>query len=423
MSMSEFMSTVGQGIQQLYSFCHYVLCRFKNDGCFYRASALTFTNLLAIVPLMFVVLSTLSAFPLFENLSNNVQNFIFENFVPSAGQVVKKYVLDFVDKTSNLSFVGLAFLILTAILMLYTIEQALNNIWRVHRHRRGVSTFMLYWAILTLTPILLGIGFGLSTYVLSLPGISSAAAMLGIKEWMFSMLTFSLIAAVFSIIYITVPNCHVPVRSGVLGGIIAAFLYEIARWGFALYLTKFSTYQLIYGALATIPIFLIWLYLLWLIILLGAEITHCLTYRYTITSKQILDPFTHACQWLALLWQAQKKGKTLSLLQLVCHDRYKYEVMPDEQIEALLTSGFIMQVSSGKYVLVVDFSQTTLADIHERLPWKFPFPAAQLTSTIWRQQFSDVLQQGSHNLKQILSVKLVDIVQESISSEVVVINT
>ena len=411
MVMNKTIYKLGQAFQPYYSFCRYVLCRFIGDGCFYRASSLTFTSLLALVPLMFVIVSMLSIFPYFENVTDNLQNFIFENFVPSTGQVVKKYVLDFVGQASNLSYIGLVFLMFTSVLMLYTIEQALNHIWRVHRHRRGVAIFMLYWAILTLTPILMGIGFALSTYVLALPEISSAAALLGIKELLFSVFIFLLEVIFFSIVYITVPNCHVPVRYGVLGGMIAAFFYEIARWGFALYITNFPTYQLIYGALATIPLFLLWLYLLWLIVLLGAEITHCLVYHYTITSKRTLAPFIHACQWLALLWRAQKKGQTLSLLQLVSSDRCKYEVMPDEQIRVLLASRFIIQVSSGEYVLAVDLSQMTLADIHERLPWKLPLPTDNISDTIWQQQFFDVLREGNQRLQQILSMKLVDVIQ------------
>lgn len=357
---------------QTLRFWQHVVVNFVEDGCLYRASALTFTSLLALVPLTMVGLTVFSAFPLFQNFAEDIQNFVFRNFIPSSGAMVQQYLKGFVAQASNLSIWGILFLVVTAVLMLFTIEQALNMIWQVRKRRHGISAFIIYWAILTFSPFLMGVSFALTTYFISFAHLSDAAKELGVTSYLITAVTFSLATVVLSLVYIVMPNCKVPFRFGILGAMFAALLIEFAKYGFSFYLLNFPTYELIYGALATIPIFLLWMYLLWLITLLGAEVSRMLVLRYDLASRNFLDPFCHGFRWLGHLWEAQQRGEPLSLLDLVKIDRCQYQVTPEQQIHALCQAGFVRPTEHGKFFISCDLSATTLADYQRAMPWKLP---------------------------------------------------
>lgn len=232
-----------------------LLKRFFNDGCMYRASALTLTSLLALVPLMLVSVSVLAAFPVFAKWGNGVQDFIFANFIPASGQIVQQYLISFVKQAGQLSIIGFIVLLVTAVLMLFNIEQAFNVIWRVETRRKGLFAFLLYWAILTLSPLLMGFSFALSSYIMSLPFIADAAITLGLVKWILIALPFLLAVFAFMILYIAIPNCRVPFKHGLTSAVIAAVLFELAKYGFTIYIRSFHTYEILYGALAAIPMF------------------------------------------------------------------------------------------------------------------------------------------------------------------------
>lgn len=390
-----------------------VLSNFVHDGCLYRASALTFTSLLALVPLMVVGLSVFSAFPLFSQFSQEIQDFVFNNFLPSSGDAIQRYIIGFVDQASNLSVWGTAFLTITAVLMLFTIEQAMNVIWRVKKRRGGISAFVIYWAILTLSPFLMGLSFFLSTYVISLAQVTDAARTLGVASYLVTFTTFTLSTVVLSLLYIVIPNCRVPIRFGLLGAIVASILVEFAKYGFSQYLIHFHTYQLVYGALATIPIFLIWLYFLWLITLLGAVISRSLALRYDIVSRVKLDPFCQGFRWIGHLWHAQQKGKPLTLLGLVKIDRCQYEVSPEEQLWQLQKAGFIQQGEKGRYFVSCDLSGTTLYEFYQRMPWKLPVAIRSIGRKVRELSLGDCLSDASLKLEHSLSPSLAQLLRPS----------
>jgi membrane protein len=235
---------------------------FIHNNCAGRAASLAYTSLLSLVPLAAVSLSIFSFFPTYKHFSIRIQNFIFSNFIPSSGNIIQDHIQTFVEHTTNLSIVGSIFLIITAVLMIFNMEIAFNTIWNVQQHRKRIYGFLLYWAMLLLSPILL------STILILMPYLHLISS--------FLPLLASVI--IFSFFYISIPNCHVPVIPGLSAGFIAGILFELAKKGFALYLYYFPTYNLYYGALAIIPIFLTWLYIVWLIILFGAEISYALSH-------------------------------------------------------------------------------------------------------------------------------------------------
>lgn len=252
------------------TFCQFVIQRFFQDDCLYRASALTFTTLLALVPLMYITLSVVSFFPVSKHFINSIQNFIFENFVPATGKILQSYLHQFTAQTNQLPTWDLLFLLVTVFFMMLTIEDAMNLIWRAPQLRHSVRAILLYLSILWLTPVLLGLSLAASSYFLSLPFFQSHL----LSAFWLQMVPFLLSFIGFSFFYMILPNCHVSFASGVVGGASAAILFEIAKHGFVFYLSQYNSYEQLYGALAVIPVFFMWLYVVWVITLLGAEISY-----------------------------------------------------------------------------------------------------------------------------------------------------
>jgi membrane protein len=260
-------------------FCYLVGKHFNDDGCFHRAAALAYTTLLSIVPLLAVIFAVLSISPLFKTVGVTIQNFIFANFVPASGEIIQSHLQQFITQATHLSLISSVFLLVTSVMLLYSIEEALNHIWRVSNMRRSVRAILLYLALLIFVPLLLIIGFILSSYVLSLSVVALTVQWLGLAKIFLLFAPFLLSIIAFTLLYVAVPNCRVPFAMGLVGGLVAAILFEFVKRGFALYVETFTTYQLLYGALSVIPFFLVWIYLTWLVILFGAEVSHVLMIR------------------------------------------------------------------------------------------------------------------------------------------------
>ncbi|MCX7116161.1 MAG: YihY family inner membrane protein [Gammaproteobacteria bacterium] len=248
-------------------FIIFVYNKFMQDDCMYRASALTFTTLLTIVPLMYVSLAILSLFPLSHEFASAIQNFIFQNFVPATGKVVQLYLQQFASQTQTLPTWDLLFLFVTVFFMMFTVEQSFNIIWCAPRARPNLHALLLYFSILCVSPILLGMSLTATTYFLSLPIFQIANEPLLLTKGL--PFVFSLLG--FTLLYAILPNCPVRFVAALVGGGAAAVSFEIAKHGFVFYLSQFNSYQQLYGAFAVIPVFFIWLYMVWLITLLGAE--------------------------------------------------------------------------------------------------------------------------------------------------------
>lgn len=254
--------------------------RFKADGCANRAAALAFATLLSLVPLLAVSFAILTAFPISQQFALKIQTFVFDNFVAASAEVVQQHLQAVVQQTSKLSGIGMLLLLATAVLMVFNMEQAFNAIWRTKKQRSFISAFLMYWAVLTLTPILIGVGLAVSAYLATFPFLAEAVRALGLKKLVLIVTPcFSTLVA-FTLLYLAVPNCKVRFRFALFGGIVAMALFELAKQGFVWYITHFPVYRLLYGALAAIPIFLVWIYLSWLIILFGAVVSAVMEMDY-----------------------------------------------------------------------------------------------------------------------------------------------
>ncbi|MCW8333327.1 virulence factor BrkB family protein [Vibrio sp. SCSIO 43135] len=253
-------------------FFRYLLARMKHDRVNVNAGYLAYITLLSIVPMLTVLLSVLSSVSVFSDAGEVIQDFVITHFVPAAGDAVRAALIEFVANTGKMTAVGSVFLFVAALMLISNIDSNLNYIWRVTHKRRAVFSFSMYWMVLTLGPLLVGTSIAATSYITSLKILESDAVS-GVYNLLLRWLPFLLSFFAFVGLYLIVPNKKVRFRHAMLGAIVAAILFELSKKGFAAYITQFPSYQLIYGALAAIPILFVWVYLCWLIVLIGAEVT------------------------------------------------------------------------------------------------------------------------------------------------------
>ncbi|MEH6443845.1 MAG: YihY family inner membrane protein [Oceanospirillaceae bacterium] len=353
--------------------------QFWSNGGVVNASALTYTTLFAVVPLMTVTYSVLALIPSFQGVGTEVQNWVFSNFVPATGEVVQDYLADFTSQAKRLTAVGAIFLFVTSVMMMKNIEAAFNRIWRVKHSRKGMSSFLLYWAILSLGPILIGVGLLVSSYIASLSIISEATAIVG-RSNLLSLLPLVLSIAAFSLLYSAVPNCNVPFKNALIGAVVVAFLFEIAKRAFAFFAVQFPSYELIYGAFAAVPLFLVWIFITWMIILLGAELTKLLTVYNTAASAGFQSHLHTIVGVLRKLWEAQSSGKTLSDENLLNCVAGLNQQRWDSYQQILVDSAIICRSEQGEYLLARSLNDLSLEQLNRILPWPIPNPADELAA-------------------------------------------
>ncbi len=253
--------------------------RFHHERCFSVAAALSFTSLLALVPLVTVIILALSLFPVSDKLVTGIDHFLFENFIPAAGETVQGYLREFSDKAGNLTAVGLGFLFVSSLMLLSTIEDAFNKIWKVPKGRQWLQRLVTYWAVLTLGPLLIVVSLSMTSTLLSSQALSEQTLIAGATRvaWKYLPILCELMA--FILCYQAIPNVEVRLGDSFMGALAATILFEISKFGFGFYILNFDSYQRIYGALAAVPIFFLWIYLCWLVLFVGALIAATLHER------------------------------------------------------------------------------------------------------------------------------------------------
>jgi len=246
--------------------------RFRDDRLGLTAGSLTFTTLISLVPLVTVMLAAFSAFPMFATFQESLQKYFLQSLVPDAiARPVLTALTQFASKASRLGSVGLVALLGSAIALMLTIDRALNAIWRVPRPRPIAQRVLVYWAALTLGPLVLGLSLTLTSYAIS-ASRGLVGALPGGVGFGIGVIEFGLLAASLAGLYYHVPNTHVQWRHALAGGLFVAIGFEVAKRLLAWYLVKVPGYAMVYGAFATLPIFLVWVYLGWSIVLLGAVV-------------------------------------------------------------------------------------------------------------------------------------------------------
>lgn len=360
--------------RQSLSFSRFVIRRFLEDNCRQNAMVLTYTTLFAVVPIMTVMFAMLSAIPSLQHVSADIQDFVFKHFIPSSGAVVQEHLQAFSHQARGLTMIGLVMLVVTALMLLVTIEKSFNQIWKVHHARKGVVSFLRYWAVLSLGPLLLGAGFAISSYLASLKLFSTAASVVSDAVPGLQLLPFVSTTLAFMLLYVTVPNCKVPLKAGFWGGFLAALLFELAKGAFGLFVGQFSSYTLVYGAFAAFPVFLIWIYLSWVIILLGVEITRALAlYRRSGLAKR--HPVVALLDILQLFWRKQQRGGMVTDIEAMSILGKKEVENWFQFADILQREHIIRRTDDGGYVLARNLEQIRFNDFYRSLPWPLPHPS------------------------------------------------
>jgi membrane protein len=352
-------------LRQLGRFLAHLFRRFNQDRCLQIASSLTFTTLLALVPLVTIMLTLLSAFPVFSGLGDQIHAFLLANMLPDkAGKVVSGYIEQFTGRAGRLTALGTVFLAVTAFLMMFTIEHAFNSIWRVSRPRPVAQRILVYWAALTLGPVLIGASLSITSYLVGASlGLTRETPLAGTAIlW---LVPFVLTWAAFTLLYYVVPNRAVKPRHALAGGLVAAFVFELMKRSFAFYVAQIPTYTLVYGAFAVIPIFLLWIYFSWVVIVIGALIT-ALAPDFAVlrdTAARAAVGFRDALATLLVLARAQQ-GPGLLDLRSVARAASLTVDQAELLLERMAGRGWVARSGGEQYAMVCDKERLLVADVY-----------------------------------------------------------
>jgi membrane protein len=403
------------------AFARFVGSRFAEDRCLRMAAGLSYTSLLAIVPLTAIAFSMLAAFPVFSGVREALQEALFSNLLPQSADATQHYFNRFVQNTTTLSAVGIVALAATAVLLLGTIEADMNAIFRVARPRAIVPRLLVFWALLTLGPLLLGASFSLSTYFFAATqwiGIdsSSESAFLG------TVLPTIMMIVLLSVFYIIIPNRPVGMTAGIMGGLFAGIGFTILRKLFGWYIVTFPTYQNIYGAMSVVPIFLVWMYLSWLVVLVGAVLTASVSEWQSAGGKPLNAAvgtsmrFVIAVKILAVLFEASRDGEGAVHRSRILRTTGGGGEAVDRILLQLRAGHYVERTSANKWILARDPETVTLFDLYHALGLGFSENTLLGGEESWRLRLEERVSELKKSNQQVLGVSLKDILEEASGS-------
>jgi membrane protein len=410
-------------VEDARGFSFHVLQRFVDDRCLRVAGELSYTTLLSLVPLLAVGLAMLSAFPVFASMRDDIQSFVFFNFVPAAGDVVQKEFSSFLANAGKLTAFGIVALGITALLLLNTIESAFNLIWREKRARPVIIRFLTYWAILTLGPLLIGSSIALSSYIFTLTKLAGIEAFTGPLGELVRLLPFVLLVLGLMALYVIMPARPARWRPALAGAVVAALLFEVLKRLFALYVTKFPSYEAIYGALAALPLFLIWMYLAWAVVLFGAEVAASLPEWRALKSQRPPPPeinaharLSLALDVLGLLRRAireatRKGGGKLTDAALARGTAVEVEALAP-LLATLATGGFIAHTTDASWLLARDLDTATLYDLCQALGFWLTVEDGSAYSSAWPPRVAHAIAEADAASRDHMGIRLSDLVDE-----------
>ena len=383
----------------------YVLERASEDRVFQVAGSLTFTTLLSLVPMLTVALVMFAAFPLFGEIRDDLERFASGMLPPDTAAAVQNYLLGFTQQATKLTTLGIAFLMVTAVSLLLTIENAFNQIWRVQKPRPFGQRVLVYWAGITLGPVLIGASMAVTSYLVS-TSVGWVAQVPGMGRIGLALTPMLLHILAFSLLYGMMPNREVEVKHALIGGIVTALVFEATKRLFGLYVAFFPTYSMVYGAFAAIPIFLLWVYVSWFVTLFGAVLTATLPlYRFERAALKHSPgiAFYEALAILKHLYSARAArgdGAGSTVRQIRAALKIGFE-NTESRLDALHAAGWATRTEARRWVLTCDPAEVRASDVFQR----FVFNASQALKRVpeqelivkklisqvgdWRASFSD----------------------------------
>jgi membrane protein len=358
--------------------------RLREESLPQVAGSLTFTTVFALVPLLTIALAIFTTFPLFNTFRTSLEAYFVQSVMPkSISSTILNYLTMFASKATRLSAVGAVALIFTSIAMMNLIERVFNRIWRVRELRSWTRRILVYWAIITLGPLLIGVSLTLSSQVfMATSEFVGRVPVLG--ALIYTVVSLALTTAGFTLLYVAVPNRDIDWQDAAWGGLVAGVAFELAKRGFAIFITQFPTYSKIYGALAALPLFLLWVYVSWLITLVGALLVAALPvvkYERWWHEAQPGGEFVDAMAILKVLHVACKCGDTalVSAGAIRSRTRLGFDEM-DNLLERMMAEGWVgrvqlaaparvqwgKRVSDGvdHWVILANVDKLTLADVY-----------------------------------------------------------
>jgi len=362
------------------SFFRFLGKRFLDDRLFEAAGALSYTTVFALVPLSMVVFGVLSAFPVFDKWTGALSDYIFANFVPSAAENVKDFLLNVTANTKTLTVAGVIALIVSLLITLHSIETTFNRIWRVKTARPKVGRFLVYWTVLTLGALVATASIALSTRFFALaifetaPGRWLEGLMLRVAPMVIELLAFAMVFKV-------VPHRTVQWRHAFAGAALSVLLFETMKWGLGLYLGSFNSYQKLYGALAAAPILLLWVYLGWCTVLFGASFAASMSaFRYQPAAMRLPVGYElyGLLRMLGRFAEFRQQGRGLHSDELQRLEPMLTDALVQEFIGELCEIGLLSRAESGEWLLSRDLDDVTLAELYEACGLRVPVAEAHL---------------------------------------------
>ncbi|WP_370981355.1 YihY family inner membrane protein [Agaribacterium sp. ZY112] len=329
-------------------------------GCQKNAAALTYMTLFALVPMMTVVYSILSVIPFFDGVAHELHDMVFANFLPETGDQVTGYLTEFSSQARSLTGAGIGMLFVTAYLMLTNIEKTFNAIWGVTEARKGLSSFLLYWAVLTIGPLMLGVGLTMSTYLLSLKFLVDEYDPTGLAPTIFTHVPFLMSMIMFTLLYAAVPNCRVPFKFAFAGGVVTSLVFGLLKAGFAAVMST-SSLTLVYGAFAAVPLFLMWINFVWVLVLAGAVFVRTLSEEAYGSRRQRLTDMQALLHCLHLFYERAQTGA--DVVDKDCTSLGMGLVHWQTLRSKLVKAKWVSVTESGAYVLSRDMQSLSLKDV------------------------------------------------------------
>jgi membrane protein len=329
-------------IKMLIAYARFLAKRVVADRCLTVAGSLTFTTLLALVPLFTITITLTSKLPFTRDMILQLKSFVLKNFVPDmASKMVGVYMDQFALNASRLTAIGLVIVLATAVALLFTIENTFNDIWRSTRRRSWWRRLRWALVLLMVGPVLIATSLWITTFLVRAAHAFESTLPL-FDDALWKLLPVATTAIALYMAYRWIPNRHVPTRHAIVGALLAAILFEVMKTIFVIYIGKMPTYSLVYGAFASFPIFLLWIFLCWLVVLLGAEIAATLSYVRHRDAQDMLHTEEHAKSRLLAALAAADAPTTFDALR-------KAAPMPIDQAEdalhALMDEGEVSAVA------------------------------------------------------------------------------
>ena len=362
------------------AFLRFVWKRFVDDRLFEAAGALAYTTVFALVPLSMVVFGVLSAFPVFEEWSAGLQKYIFANFVPSAASAVQGYLTDFSRNTKSLTTTGAFALVLSLLVTLTSVEAIFNRIWRVPTARPKFSRFLVYWTVLTLGALVAATSLALSTRFFAL-AIFETLAGRWLEALMLNLAPMAIELFAFTAIFKVVPHRTVKWKHALGGAALAMFLFELVKYGFGVYLASFDSYQKIYGAIAFLPILMLWIYLGWTSILFGASLASSISaFRYQPVALRLPHGFElyGLLRMLGRFHVARARGRGLHSEEIQKLEPILTDSLVQDLLGQLCEIGVVKRAEGGEWLLSRDLDDVSLGELYEGGSMRVPVAEGHL---------------------------------------------